>query len=144
MLLCKQNSHEISSSPIIWGSSLLLCANAKKIKKEGEGGVEGARKASCCWTIPCFHRISVTKSCYLPGSSANALWQVGSLVKRAAVAGSARGRELKDVTFNQKKQTSQKLHKRRLIENLHVWRQPRSTASPGCCSFAPTFLCHPL
>lgn len=42
VLLCKQNSHEISSSPIIWVSSLSLCANAKKKKRAG--GEEGWRE----------------------------------------------------------------------------------------------------
>lgn len=49
-LLCKQNSHEISSSPIICVSSLSLCANAKRKgrggKREGEDHSLPAR--NCC------------------------------------------------------------------------------------------------
>lgn len=45
MLLCKQNSHEISSSPIIWVSSLSLCVNVgKKNKKEKKEKKEGWRE----------------------------------------------------------------------------------------------------
>lgn len=59
-LLCKQNSHEISSSPIIWVSSLSLCINAgKKRRERGKKGRGGGREkgATDSGPIPCSPRI---------------------------------------------------------------------------------------
>lgn len=101
-LLCKQNSHQNSSSPIIWVSSLSLCANTEGKKGGKKGGGVGGEGGEAAGPFP-------APTEFLPRSAAslalvpNKLWQVGSLGKRAAVAGWAAGRELRDFTFNQKR-----------------------------------------
>lgn len=92
LLCCSVSKIHMKSPPHpSFGSHHCHCVQTQKKKKNmgrgEEGGVEGKRRESYYWTIPCFHRISVTKCCSMPGSCANKLWQVWSLVKRAAVAG---------------------------------------------------------
>lgn len=133
MLLCKQNSHENSSSPIIWVSSLSLFANAEEKRGEKRRRRGGGRGKRNCWTIPCSHRIPATNCCWKPGSCAKQAvagvepWKKSCscwLGWRQRITGLHNQSEKNKTSQEKKNHQNKTKSKRGLIENLHVWRQP--------------------